>query len=202
MQIWDELYASGHTMTPSPFAEFLASSITTSGTLIDLGCGNGRDSLYLASRGFDVIGLDVSGAAITAASTASEERGITCRFLCRDITRLAHVQQELVGEGEAVVYYGRFIFHSLDDYSMLMLMDQLGALIGGRDSIGYFEFRTKADETLKHVYEHSRFYRGVDEYSRLATDVALKLTVLAHGTGMAPYRDEDPVVCRARLESG
>lgn len=201
MHTWDELYASGHTLTPSPFAEFVSSIHPASGTLLDLGCGNGRDSLHLARQGFDVIGLDVSNTAIAAARAAAAERAIDCRFLCRDITELESVQREVLSEREPAVYYGRFIFHSLHDDALGSLIEDLATSFRARHTVGYFEFRTKDDEALEHVFEHDRFYRTLDAYRRLAGDSGIDLTVLAHGTGLAPYKDEDPIVCRAKFSA-
>ncbi|KQC05610.1 MAG: methyltransferase type 12 [Methanoculleus sp. SDB] len=52
---------------------------------IDFGCGTGNYALYLASRGFDVTGIDKSAAAIRMAEEKARERGIACRFLVADI---------------------------------------------------------------------------------------------------------------------
>ena len=38
-----------------------------SGRIIDLGCGEGRDSLYLLSQGHDVVSVDVSHSALSRA---------------------------------------------------------------------------------------------------------------------------------------
>lgn len=52
---------------------------------IDLGCGAGNYSVWLASRGFDVTGVDVSEAAIDLARRCAEEAGVSCRFEAADL---------------------------------------------------------------------------------------------------------------------
>lgn len=47
-----------------------------SGTALDLGCGAGAESIYLAARGLKVIGVDVSLAALAIARTRSREAGV------------------------------------------------------------------------------------------------------------------------------
>jgi len=42
--------------------------------ILDLACGKGRHSRYLASKGFDVTGLDISDASITFARQFEHER--------------------------------------------------------------------------------------------------------------------------------
>jgi SAM-dependent methyltransferase len=56
--------------------------------IIDLGCGEGRDSIHLAQRGYDVVGVDVSRAALGMARARSAELGLACRFLERDVVYL------------------------------------------------------------------------------------------------------------------
>lgn len=48
------------------------------GRIIDLGCGEGRDSLYLAQQGLEVTGLDVSKAALDKARLRASELKLTC----------------------------------------------------------------------------------------------------------------------------
>jgi len=55
--------------------------MTRGGRVLDLGCGEGRDSVYFASCGFDVMGLDVSAAGLAKAQRLAEEQGVTIRWL-------------------------------------------------------------------------------------------------------------------------
>jgi cyclopropane fatty-acyl-phospholipid synthase-like methyltransferase len=48
--------------------------------LLDMGCGFGRHSLELARRGYDVVGVDPSGAMIKAALQTAEEATISVEF--------------------------------------------------------------------------------------------------------------------------
>lgn len=48
----------------------------TVGRALDLGCGEGGDSLWLAQRGWDVTGVDISATAIERARTAAVAAGI------------------------------------------------------------------------------------------------------------------------------
>jgi SAM-dependent methyltransferase len=59
---------------------------------ITLGCGTGRETLYLAKKCFDVIGVDFSRAAIKKARRNAKAAGIEVQFLLDDLTDLQHVQ--------------------------------------------------------------------------------------------------------------
>ena len=52
---------------------------------IDFGCGAGNYATYLASRGFDVTGVDVSSAAIALARDNAKKKGVKCDFLVADV---------------------------------------------------------------------------------------------------------------------
>lgn len=62
--------------------------------VLDLGCGEGRDSLFLARRGFDVTGVDVSRAALDKARERAAAEGFDCTFLERDVILLENVGAE------------------------------------------------------------------------------------------------------------
>ncbi|MBI2584150.1 MAG: methyltransferase domain-containing protein [Candidatus Aenigmarchaeota archaeon] len=51
---------------------------------LDIGCGTGSYSIYLASKGFDVAGIDTSENAIKIAKTKAAEAGVSCIFLKMD----------------------------------------------------------------------------------------------------------------------
>ena len=53
---------------------------------IDLGCGTGNYAIYLASRGFDVTGIDISPTVIKIAKeNAKKKGGFKCTFLVADV---------------------------------------------------------------------------------------------------------------------
>lgn len=81
------------------------------GRAVDLGCGVGREAIYLASKGFDVTGVDISPTAIDMARRAVAEAGAHADFLVDDVTTMTRVE----GPFDLVVDYGTF--NDLDDRS-------------------------------------------------------------------------------------
>ncbi|MBC9224721.1 methyltransferase domain-containing protein [Aeromicrobium sp. 636] len=51
----------------------------TPGTALDLGAGEGGDALWLAERGWDVTGIDISPTALARAEVAAERAGLSER---------------------------------------------------------------------------------------------------------------------------
>lgn len=52
---------------------------------IDLGCGAGNYAIYLASKGFDVTGIDIAPAAIQLANQNAKKKGVVGHFVVGDI---------------------------------------------------------------------------------------------------------------------
>lgn len=52
---------------------------------IDLGCGAGNYAIYLAQKGFDVTGVDISQAAIEIARKSAGSKGLKCNFFVADV---------------------------------------------------------------------------------------------------------------------
>ncbi len=54
------------------------------GRVLEIGCGTGTNAIWLAERGFDVLGVDVSPTAIAAARDKAARAGVECEFLAGD----------------------------------------------------------------------------------------------------------------------
>jgi cyclopropane fatty-acyl-phospholipid synthase-like methyltransferase len=72
---------------PSPdLVELVESGRLQPCRTVDIGCGTGATSIYLASRGFDVTGVDFAHSAIERARAAAAAADVTATFMVEDIT--------------------------------------------------------------------------------------------------------------------
>jgi SAM-dependent methyltransferase len=71
-------------------------SALPAGRALELGCGTGIDSVYLATRGWDVTAVDMVPKALAAARRGASTAGVTPRFIEGDVTRLPDLG---VGDG-------------------------------------------------------------------------------------------------------
>lgn len=89
---WDERYAAQGPPSldsvgpPGVFARH-AREFPTAGTALDLACGQGTGSVWLALRGLHVLGLDISPAAVGHARELARRAGVAdrCRFEVVDL---------------------------------------------------------------------------------------------------------------------
>ena len=65
--------------------ELIAEYFTNKFTVLDIGCGFGRQAVLLAKMGFKVTGTDTSDVFIQIASKLFEKNNYKGEFLCTDI---------------------------------------------------------------------------------------------------------------------
>lgn len=89
---WDSIYAQDTPPAysigePQPELAALIEDGKVRSEVLDAGCGHAALSLELAARGYTVVGLDGSGAAVAAAAAAAQDRGLrTASFAQADLT--------------------------------------------------------------------------------------------------------------------
>src|SRR5262245_23484393 len=113
MSKWDESYRTGTTPwdtgRPSPeLQRVLSESAIAPGRAVELGCGTGTNSVWLAQQGFDVHGVDLSPLAIERAQQRAAEVGVRARFLVADIL---HPPEELTGPFD--FFFDRGCYHAV-----------------------------------------------------------------------------------------
>ena len=77
--------------------------------LIDIGCGEGRDIVYFARRGFEVVGLDLSAVGLEKAQRYAAEASVEIETIHADVT-----DYELQGIYDVVFSTGTLQFLPVD----------------------------------------------------------------------------------------
>jgi len=87
---WDEEYRRDPESVSVP-DRLLAEAVAdlTPGRALDLGCGDGRNALMLARRGWSVVGVDYAPTAIAIAQAAAQTEGLDARFCVADVSNWA-----------------------------------------------------------------------------------------------------------------
>jgi len=73
---------------PSDFARLVARLLPPGARVLELGSGEGRDSLYFAGRGCRVVGVEVSSAGLAKARRLAAERGLAVDWIQGDMADL------------------------------------------------------------------------------------------------------------------
>ena len=89
---WNEHYASGCTPWDSDEPDPALVATVEAGTIpagraLEVGCGTGTNALWLAARGFDTLGVDVSPLAIDRARAKMGGAASACRFEVLDFLK-------------------------------------------------------------------------------------------------------------------
>lgn len=90
-QEWDERYAAAQQIFSGRPNTVLVAEVAdlTPGRALDVGCGEGADAVWLASRGWHVTAIDVSQVALERAGQRARENGVEVTFVHDDIADIA-----------------------------------------------------------------------------------------------------------------
>jgi tellurite methyltransferase len=87
--------------SPSGFARALGALVSRQGRVLELGCGEGRDAVFFASRGADVTAVEISAAGLRKAARLARARGVRVRWIRASIARCP-----LDGPFDLILSYG------------------------------------------------------------------------------------------------
>ncbi len=90
-QHWTDTFAASPDMygtEPSECGVFAAEQLATGGRVLELGAGQGRDTMYFARRGFNVVALDFARSAVDEIARKARAAGLAdCLAVCRHDAR-------------------------------------------------------------------------------------------------------------------
>ena len=86
-QDWDERYATTELVWGAGPNHFLVAEVDglPPGRALDLGCGEGRNAIWLAQRGWQVSGVDFSEVGLEKARQLAAERGVEVTWVRADL---------------------------------------------------------------------------------------------------------------------
>jgi SAM-dependent methyltransferase len=199
---WDSFYAQHRAEVPpeaTTFAEWVTREYPTSRPLVDLGCGTGRDAFWFARQGRHVYAFDYNMSVIRRGNHRSKRHGASAEFHLVNLydTRAALAWGALLSrEEEPVDLYARFLWHALDEPGQENLL-RLASMALRRGGHLFLEFRTNRDRRRPHVFgQSSRSYRSPRSVKAAVEAAGGRVLHLEAGTGLAPFQQEDPHVCR------
>ena len=197
---WGTFYKHSQALGASTFCGYVDGTEGTPRAVLDLGCGDGRDSIAFARTGRAVIGADRSTVGVERAKARAAEEGVTAEFRVADIgdpdaigAAIDHLRAAV--DGGPVLFYLRFLLHSVP----LEVQNRLLTTLSTKAQPGDFlaaEFRTEADKKAKHVHGgHYRRYQSGPKFGATLTEqFGFDVLEQKEATGLSPYKDEDPAL--------
>jgi hypothetical protein len=203
---WADFYTRTGFDAPSSFFAKVAARPDLPSTVIDLGCGDGRDAWAFAAGGRTVLGLDRAATAIRAARRRTDDLAAPPRLEVCDLGDSAAVQAELAGARASadgpMLFYLRFLLHAVSEATQRALLRSIADATRPGDLLAA-EFRTPADEERPKTYpDHPRRYQDGVAFAQTLADLGFEVVDEEQGIGLAPLGDEDPELYRAVARRG
>ncbi len=108
---YDQLYTAQENVynegRPDPAVEEIP-NMRSGGSVFEIGAGQGRNALFLASKGFDVTALELSSVGVETIRQRAAERGLSVKVIEGDI-------REVPFEKSYDIFVCTFVFHHLPD---------------------------------------------------------------------------------------
>ena len=108
-QVWNDLY-SRREGKEHQFNKFLAETVKgrAPGKALDIGMGQGRNSLFLAALGWEVTGFDIADVAVKQAQAEAQKRGLKINAMVGDVDKFNY------GKGQWDLVIGMYMHEYLN----------------------------------------------------------------------------------------
>lgn len=114
---------------PQPALIRLAEAGRIHGRVLDVGCGTGDNAIYLAERGYEVVGIDFVESAIFRAKEKAALGRVALRFELLDALQLDRVNERF----DTVIDSG--LFHTFTDAQRAVFINGLEQVISERGTL-------------------------------------------------------------------
>lgn len=205
-KFWDSVYRKSNIPDfPSQFAISVMPELQPGSTILDIGCGNGRDALFFSQHGHHVVGVDASKAGIRVALKNGGNHGLTANFLHVDVYDPNSYMHFIEHHAKCFdVIYARFFIHAIDNSGEIAFW-QIAKSCIKKNGIVYIEART-VNDTLRmagkkiseteSISDHYRRFIKPSVLMKNAQNNGFSLAYKVVGRGMAKFCQEDPEVAR------
>ena len=185
---WREYYYKKHTVqkNPSSFAEFCMGFINKDSSLLDIGCGNGRDSLYFSKEDLTVTGIDI----MDACSGNTEESNVS--FVSVDLLD----KNKCFGlKNKFNVVYCRFMLHTFTEDTEKYILNESYEILNKK---GLLCIETRSDKGIisPHIPKHYRRLINLDVLIGHLNDNGFEILYKTERSGLSPIDTEDPILIR------
>lgn len=198
---WESFYKQSNAIEQeSLFAKFCLNNFFIKNPfIIELGCGNGRDSIYFLENSCKVLGIDLSDTAIEIAK--NNACGFAeAQFIKDDFTNLKNI-------GNFDVVYSRFTLHSVSQekqkevlkfaYKQLVKNGLFCIEVRGKKNELYCKGSKVVDEKDAYIYEdHYRCFVDFEDLKNDLICLGFGIEFSAEERGFSPFQGENQTFIR------
>ncbi len=161
---WENFYTSGKRNPPfltdmpdENLAAYFEQGRLNPGNAVDLGCGNGRNAVYLAKRGCRVDAIDLSTSAIGKGCSLAKQAEVDVNFIVGSIFDV------LLGEGYYDFAYDSGLLHHLQPHRRPYYLDLVRKALKPNGVFGMTCFDTSAGVPKEdwEIYEEGGMPSGI-----------------------------------------
>ena len=193
---WEQYYKKNpNPVEPSTFARFTSGFLHPGNSLIELGCGIGRDSVFFAQNNLNVTAID---------QVESEMDYLNHKYSLYNLDFKADDFTRLNSDKSYDYVYSRFTLHSINEEAESRVLKWIGSNLKDQ---GYFflEVRSINDPMFQkgekisdneNVTTHYRRYLNLEDTINKIEKCGLKIIYQLESQGLAVYKDDDPMLIR------
>jgi tellurite methyltransferase len=179
-EYWKNYYANNFKpFMNSTFSEFCLSHLRDNETILDCGCGNGRDSIFFAKWNMNVLGIDQCSNIIEHLNSITDFPNLrfkTCTFENLDMLKCQfdHI-------------YLRFVLHSIEEDLENLILDWVKANITKNI---FIETRSVDDYLNTRESDHFRRFTEINDILVKLIDHGFDIKYAEISRGFSKYKKE------------
>ena len=165
--------------------------------MIDVGCGNGRDTIFFIKKKIDIIGLDQS-------NVIKKNKN----FFKKNFVKKNICSKNLNFKKKFDVLYARFFVHAINVTEQENFFKNVKKIIKKKGLI-FLEFRTIKDPLINKGFKISKYERYDDHYRRFIDPkefknkmrkMSYRIIYFKTSNKYAVYQNQRPHICRVILK--
>ena len=204
MSYWEETYSklsgdSDIVTQPSTFAIDISHRISQDDTILEIGCGNGRDAAFFSAKVSTYVGIDACPAAIARSKEGCSDQHV--KFMEGRMPE--DISSAKIGINPSVVY-SRFTLHSLSDEDIVKTVTAVREIIQPGGSF-FIEARSTRDP--RHgvgeqvgprawIDTHFRNFLDVSDFRQLLENAQFHIVSICEEFQRARFKSDHAVVVR------
>ena len=194
---WNKFYKTFNVGRETSFARFVLKKINKKKSILEIGCGNGRDTFFFSKNKINITGIDISRIAIKKNKIKNN-----ISFQCFDFCKKKILKKNFD------YIYARFFIHAINEKQEFFFFKNCIRSTKPNSQI-FLEFRTTKDNLIKkgihlskneRVSGHYRRFIDVNEFVKKIKKLGFILVYLSRSKNFAKFNKEKPDICRVILK--